>query len=206
MTTRPSTSRWRQRADHVIRRVLATLPLDMPTNEKRRRVEEHYPFGPRELLPYRHWCKAVNTALPKSPPVPPGAVTFRFKPLPGLPEQHLAFCRAMAAAPSDDAPRLIFADFLEERGEGRANEVRSPKVDESAVAARMFGKGTHVVHVGRVEPKRRIRNSHGGDICSAQLITDHLTGNPLLVLPELAEAIRVERTAAALRLFGEVKG
>ncbi len=163
MTTRPLTSHWRQRADHVIRRVLATLP--------------------------------------KPPPVPPCAVTFRFTPLPGLPEQHLAFCRAMAASPADDAPRLIFADSLEERGEGRAAGVRSPTVDENAVAKRLFGKWACIVHGshGREIAGRHVR------LMDARLITEHLDGTALLVLPDLMDAIRAERTAAALRLFGTVR-
>jgi uncharacterized protein (TIGR02996 family) len=35
-----------------------------------------------------------------------------------------AFLRAIAAAPEDDAPRLVFADWLDEHGDGRAAYLR----------------------------------------------------------------------------------
>jgi uncharacterized protein (TIGR02996 family) len=36
-----------------------------------------------------------------------------------------AFLRAIAAAPADDAPRLVYADWLDERGDARAALVRA---------------------------------------------------------------------------------
>src|SRR5207237_8177394 len=36
-----------------------------------------------------------------------------------------AFLRTIAAAPDDDAPRLVYADWLEERGDPRGTSVRA---------------------------------------------------------------------------------
>ena len=37
---------------------------------------------------------------------------------------HAAFLRAIRAAPDDDLPRLIYADFLDERGDPRGEFIR----------------------------------------------------------------------------------
>src|SRR4051812_49324247 len=43
-------------------------------------------------------------------------------------DDESAFLAAMAAAPDDQAPRLVFADWLEERGDPRGAWLRDPLV------------------------------------------------------------------------------
>ena len=40
-------------------------------------------------------------------------------------DEHLAFLQAILADPDDDAPRLVYADWLEERGDPRAEFIRA---------------------------------------------------------------------------------
>src|SRR5262245_9632541 len=53
----------------------------------------------------------------------PGAVAMPPSPIPDGPEV-LAFLRAIKEQPDDDGPRLIFADWLEERGDPRGEFIR----------------------------------------------------------------------------------
>lgn len=54
---------WRRQANIVIDAVLRELPADMPIREKRKAINERYPFGLREHHPYKIWCDAVRIAL-----------------------------------------------------------------------------------------------------------------------------------------------
>jgi hypothetical protein len=56
-------SRWTQRSNEVIARVLAELPPGADDAARRKAVSAAYPFGQREMHPYRQWCKAVRKAL-----------------------------------------------------------------------------------------------------------------------------------------------
>jgi uncharacterized protein (TIGR02996 family) len=56
-------------------------------------------------------------------PVPPRPVTFSFG-LRGRMDEEAAFTAAILAAPRDDAPRLVFADWLDERGDPRGEWLR----------------------------------------------------------------------------------
>lgn len=59
---------------HVIALVHARLPEDMPFKERKKAIDDAYPFGEREYWPYRAWCKARRKYLnrydpkAKSPP------------------------------------------------------------------------------------------------------------------------------------------
>lgn len=54
---------WVERSVAVIRDVLAGLPKNATTAEKRRALRDAYPFGDRSNWPYKAWCKAQRVAL-----------------------------------------------------------------------------------------------------------------------------------------------
>jgi len=54
---------WRYRAASTIRDTLAGLPADADENAVRRALRDAYPFGQREMHPYKVWCEEVRHAL-----------------------------------------------------------------------------------------------------------------------------------------------
>lgn len=96
-------------------------------------------------------------------------------------DERAAFLRAIRAAPDDDTPRLVFADWLEER----AGTVPCPACQES-------GKPGYTHRHGK----------HGPGYYPCSMCADH-DGNPTLVvsngLAERAEFIRVQ--CELLKLF-----
>lgn len=77
---RPHAPSWRQRAEVVIRQVIADHP-DAQGVELKRLISAAYPFGPRANHPYTVWCQTVARHLGTRPPrqkstgpdsVPPG--------------------------------------------------------------------------------------------------------------------------------------
>jgi uncharacterized protein (TIGR02996 family) len=60
-------------------------------------------------------------------------------------EEESAFLRAIADAPDDDAPRLVYADWLEERGDPRADYVR--------VVAQIAGRVRQVISWEDLKPR-----------------------------------------------------
>jgi uncharacterized protein (TIGR02996 family) len=159
------------------------------------------------MLPYRHWLKALKAAFPKETNLlNPSAVRFDFTPAPGTPAELAALLYAVSDRPADQAPRLILADWLEECGDGRARETRNPVVSEDQVVRRVFGKGAHVVHVGNGhgETKQRIQSRHYGDLGRRDMITEHIAGRPLFIVPEIRDAVHVEQSREVLAMFGDV--
>src|SRR5688572_17854310 len=55
-----------------------------------------------------------------------------------LPSGHLPFLRAICENPADDAPRLVFADWLDERGD--PDRARFIRVQVALAAARARGE------------------------------------------------------------------
>ncbi len=199
-------SRWRAEADRVIARVLESLPAGAAGQDRLAAVEAAYPFGPRQYLPYRHWRKAVAAAfgVPPSAFRPAPAPALAFTPREGLPDMLRALLLAVAADPAREAPRLILADWLQENGHW-AVEARTPVVEIDRVCARAFGAGAHVGHVGHgTYTVCEVQGRHGGYICPASLVDDHIAGRVLLRVPDVARAVNVERAATVLSLFGEV--
>jgi hypothetical protein len=62
MTTGPQ-SEWGRRADAVLRELFASLPIDTPEAEVRRRVTAAYPWGPRRHWPYKQWLRRARAWL-----------------------------------------------------------------------------------------------------------------------------------------------
>lgn len=120
-----------------------------------------------------------------------------------------ALLAALAAAPADDLPRLALADYLDETGDARATLARLAIVDAEHVAQVLWPK-SKVVYVshGGFPPdnySRYVHNKHGGYLCNARLIEDHITGRCLLVDPNILWAVRVARAKVVLDLFREGK-
>ncbi len=61
-----------------------------------------------------------------------------------------AFLRAIAAAPADDAPRLVYADWLDERGDPRADFLRAEVAFAGAVTD--AGRAELLDRRARVDP------------------------------------------------------
>ena len=61
---------WSDIARATIGRVALTIPDDTPFKERKRLIDDAYPFGPREYWPYKAWLKArkayLNPYDPKS--------------------------------------------------------------------------------------------------------------------------------------------
>lgn len=60
-----SESRWRTLARRAIKAALNSLPDDATEKQIRRAIFDAYPFGTRELLPYKHWLTEQKAALKK---------------------------------------------------------------------------------------------------------------------------------------------
>jgi hypothetical protein len=56
-------SRWSERAREAIRRAHETVPEDATLQERMKIVDAAYPFGQRELWPYKAWLKARKSYL-----------------------------------------------------------------------------------------------------------------------------------------------
>jgi hypothetical protein len=66
-------SHWRQASRRIINEVLAdlaTVKPDATEKEKRKAVQNAYPFGLREMHPYKCWLMEVRLALAKKIPTP----------------------------------------------------------------------------------------------------------------------------------------
>lgn len=65
---------WTDQAREAIARARATLPEDISFAARKMAIRAAYPFGPREMWPYRAWCKAQREYLqrhhPNAPPPP----------------------------------------------------------------------------------------------------------------------------------------
>lgn len=67
---------WSDIARATIAKVAATLPDDMPLQERKAAIDAAYPFGPRAYWPYKAWCKVRRAYLerfglkPLHPPQP----------------------------------------------------------------------------------------------------------------------------------------
>lgn len=51
---------WSDIARKTLAEVAATVPDELPMKERKAIVEAAYPFGPREMWPYRTWRKACK--------------------------------------------------------------------------------------------------------------------------------------------------
>lgn len=49
---------WYEKARHVIEREHAKMPEDISKADRKKWIQDAYPFGPREYFPYKMWCKA----------------------------------------------------------------------------------------------------------------------------------------------------
>ena len=54
---------WYERSAKVIREVHAQLPPDATLAERKKALQDAYPFGSRENHPYKQWCKAQRDYL-----------------------------------------------------------------------------------------------------------------------------------------------
>src|ERR1700754_5023358 len=74
-----------------------------------------------------------------------------------------AFLRAISAAPDDDAPRLVYADWLDERGDTRAEFIRlqvrlrglspsDPALADLAARVRELRAGSPPYWLARLDP------------------------------------------------------
>jgi len=84
---------WSRIARETIEAVHASLPADIAYPDRVKAIRAAYPFGPREMWPYRAWCKAQREYLrrhdPNAPPPPlvrqmirqaaGGDITFHFR-------------------------------------------------------------------------------------------------------------------------------
>lgn len=58
-----TTSRWRLEARNIIEDALANVPPDFTEAQIRALLWPLYPFGEREMLPYRHWLMEQKLAI-----------------------------------------------------------------------------------------------------------------------------------------------
>jgi uncharacterized protein (TIGR02996 family) len=121
-----------------------------------------------------------------------------------------AFIRAIVAAPADDAPRLVYADWLDERGDPRGTYLRA----EIAWVARRAGRGRVAV---RKVPKgvdpvwaARMCRPPFGVCCSHLAMSSHGTNDPADVDAVEAEiGVKLPPQLRALLLnysLGHLKG
>jgi hypothetical protein len=61
-------SDWGARAWEVIARIHNSLPQDATFEQRRAALRDAYPFGQRELWPYKAWCKAQRQYLARYEP------------------------------------------------------------------------------------------------------------------------------------------
>ncbi len=109
-----------------------------------------------------------------------------FTPHGNVPKDYLPFLRAMAADPADEAPRLIFADYLAEQGDENEAKLRQPpRLNINRLSRRLGGRPPHLT-------RDAWRN----------LLIDHADGNAMLVrFPEIDRAIALEKTDWCLSLW-----
>jgi len=68
---------WRDKARPLIAAVISEIGTDdLP--KLRRALREAYPWGPRELHPYKIWCDEIRVQLGTKPIKEPGAERERF--------------------------------------------------------------------------------------------------------------------------------
>lgn len=122
MAATTTTRSWRRIAEEVIGRTLAALPADATYQQKVYALREAYPFGERRHHPYKVWCKCCRAFL--------GNASNRKGPVKLLmprrpPAEFKPFLLCIRDRPTEAGPRLVFADYLEERGEcDRAEKLR----------------------------------------------------------------------------------
>ena len=68
-------SHWRMKSQRVIEEAMKRLPIGFTTKDFNRVMTEAYPFGMREMHPYKIWCDEVKKTrdklFPKDrPPTP----------------------------------------------------------------------------------------------------------------------------------------
>lgn len=54
---------WLERSREVIAQVDASLPADATFEQRKKAVQDAYPFGPRQYHPYKQWLKARREYL-----------------------------------------------------------------------------------------------------------------------------------------------
>lgn len=194
MATKPKAREWRTQAVRVIREVLETIPDGLSRRDVRNALDARYPFGLKQYHPYKVWCSAVRDMVGVD--AGEAEMPLDFTPAKDVPEKYLPFLEAIAATPWDEAPRLIFADYLEERGDQRAATARDPfhaflgnGVLRAAISRRLGGRPNHLAHNAWVS-----------------LLEDHLCSQTLLLrFPEVDRAITVEQSNRVLALFRKKK-
>lgn len=68
---------WLEEAKDAIARVHASLPDDISFKDRKRAIQDAYPFGPRKYHPYKQWCKAQREYLKRYDPNTPPPPLFR---------------------------------------------------------------------------------------------------------------------------------
>lgn len=184
-------SQWRAVAKRVIAQTLAALPKDATSKQKREALFAAYPFDRREMHPYRVWRKEVQKAI--------GAFTrigrHPCKIPPRAPKELRPFFEMIVECPAEPGPRMVLADFLEERGDPRAAILR-----EMPPAEILKGRA------GRVSLwYHRITGVIPNDTVAGLLI-DMIRGKKLLMIDDdMQRAIECEKNERALKLFRQPK-
>lgn len=197
-----SRSRWRREADRVILGVLRDMPATATAKEKRAACNAVFPFGQKRYHPYRQWLASLRTLIPDD--VPKKARTKDYGlPVP-KPTGHLQLDALLAGyrdEPTDDGRHLIIADWLEEHSHGLAGDVRRAQPLTEDVASRLWPK-SKVVHGDNPHGGIRwICDSRGGKVMPLRQLEDMVHGKTLLVVPEIQDAINVERCRVVLKWF-----
>ena len=184
-----SRSRWRRHADAVIANVLDSLPAGASPEQKRAACNEAYPFGERAMLPYKHWLAALRSVFGGGQRKKKMA---RVLPMPAPQKDATLFALLIGYRenPKNDARRLVIADWLDEHDDPRADRVR--RIEPTAEDVR------------RLVSRHWMRSSNGEGrwYPSAEDVTLQLTGQLLIVDPEIKAAAAMERCAQTLALFG----
>jgi uncharacterized protein (TIGR02996 family) len=175
---------WDERSRLIIESVLEQLGPEADYEQKYQALREAYPFGERKHFPYRVWCKEVSAALI--------GVKSKYKPIGGLtippraPPDVKPFLQTILDHPELPGPRLVLADYLEERGDPRGEQLReSPKVTVLR-AARMYQ---------RVSGFAAVETIRG-------MIEDVLKGRTRLIIEkDVVLAVELCKTIDALKLF-----
>lgn len=80
---------WSAIARQTVAEAAKTVPEGATFKERRAIISAAYPFGPREMWPYKAWCKAVRDYLrpfdPKTPAPPALFADYPRDPITGRP-------------------------------------------------------------------------------------------------------------------------
>lgn len=86
---------WYESARERIRALDATLPADMPFDERQKAVSAAYPWGERRMHPYKMWLKAQREYLTRYCPPEVDSKRFPLSPL----ERAIAKSKRAEASP-----------------------------------------------------------------------------------------------------------